>query len=133
MMPLSDIGKVIRSFPNSTTFFFVVFPLSIIDFSVTPLELALSFSFATNKVTQIVRTIRVVFIAKPFLLSIFEVSLVDLSIMVENKTKSLRHAIFKFQLSDIHSFVVKDFACKGLIRDLVKNLEMRLIMILEPL
>ena len=72
------------------------------------------------------------FIAKPFLFSIFEVPLVDLSVVIENKTKSLRRAIFKFQLPNIHSLVVEYFASKSLVRDLVKNLEMRLKMILQP-
>lgn len=51
MMPLAYIRQVVSSFPNSTTLFFVVFPFSIVYFSVTPLEFTFTLPPSTYKVS----------------------------------------------------------------------------------
>jgi hypothetical protein len=91
----------IGTFPDATASFEVGLPLSIVGLTVAPLKLPSSLSLTGYEITEIKGFVRKLFITQALSLSFLEVSLENLSIVVEDDPSSFELFAFLVYLSKI--------------------------------
>lgn len=103
-MPFANIRKTWFSFPNTTTFLFTIFPLTIILLSITPLKSTFSFPPSFYEVTQIIWFIRIIFISQTLFAAVDKMAFKSLTIFIKYDPSTLKDLCVSPQLSKIDSW-----------------------------